>query len=524
MNKVLSWLIAAFLLLNAYPSFAQEKKDVKDPVLREIISQMKDKMPKFINKHGDSLFVEDELISRASLLSAFYEYDTKIGSSLGKGSFANKQDLDSLSKKVDALAKSSAKAESSAPSAKIDIVALINELDPNMPTLLDKNLKNSKVFKELQKQVGAAGASPSKVPSSMISVEKDLREINARIDALAKNFDSVKRDASSLSSSGADSVYVDKEISNVNKRLDALSKKIDGIKNVPASAQASSSSPAPESVSAAYVDAEIADLNRKIEALSKQLNSSKPVTPVDQALQKDINQSNKKIDELADKINSLSKTASLSAASSSSASSREMEEIKRNLQQIQQSYVNLSRRLDDLSASVAGAAQKEKPEIIFINKQIEDIKKSISEIPNDFQKEIIKTKSETQSDISKTASDLQKEINKTKNETQSGINKTASDIQKEINKTKIETQTEVEKRLTVAQKELKIETQSEVEKARREMIKTRSEAQNDIDRIERRLNNVSRLRERGRADSAAASTIATISLGLTMIAALLAAR
>jgi chromosome segregation ATPase len=476
MKKLLSWLLAAAVpFLNVYPSFAQEKKDVKDPVLREIISQMSGKMPKFINKHGDSLFVEDEPVSRASLLSAFYEYDKSVSSSSKDSSYASRQDLDSLSKKIDALSKSAAepKTNASAAAAKIDIVALINELDPNMPTLLDKNLKNSKVFRELQKQVSSSPG--SKIPLNLLSVEKDFQNVNARIDDLSKKLDSVKSAAnpsSSKSSQGADNSYVDREISDVNKRIDALSKKLDSVKNTPSS----SASAAPASgVSAAYVDAEIADLNRKIEALSKQVNSSKP-SPVDQVMQKDINRANKEIDSLTEKIASLSKT---------SAPSREIEEIKKSMQQIQQSYVNLSKRVDDLSAAVAFSTQKEKPEIIFINKQLEDIKKSISSVHK--------------------AGDFQKEIS----ETQSGMDKKLRDLQKELDKAKNENQSEVEKKIT---------------EARREIIKTRSEAQSDIGRIEKKLDNVSSLRERGKADSASASTIATISLGLAMVAGLLAAR
>ncbi|MDR3113859.1 MAG: hypothetical protein LBU09_05730, partial [Endomicrobium sp.] len=260
MNQVLSWSLAFMLLLNAYPSFAQEKRDVKDPVLREIISQMKGKMPKFINKHGDTLFVEDEPVSRASLLSAFYEYDISASAALKSPSYASLQDLENLSKKVDALSKSSAKSEagSSAP-AKADIVALIKELDPNMPMLLDKNLKDSKVFKDLQKQI----ASPSKPLSSMSGGEKDLQDVNEKIEALSKRLDAVK---SASPASGGDGSYVDREISAVNKRIEALSKKLEAVKSAPGASSGLSS--ASSGVSAAYVDAEIADLNRKIEALS----------------------------------------------------------------------------------------------------------------------------------------------------------------------------------------------------------------------------------------------------------------
>ena len=51
-KKFFSWLAAAAVICNAFtPSFATAKRNVNDPVLREIINELSKKMPKFIDKY-----------------------------------------------------------------------------------------------------------------------------------------------------------------------------------------------------------------------------------------------------------------------------------------------------------------------------------------------------------------------------------------------------------------------------------------------------------------------------------------
>jgi hypothetical protein len=47
------------------------KRDVQDPVLREIINNFGNKIPKFTNKYGYSVFVQDGSVTRADLITAF---------------------------------------------------------------------------------------------------------------------------------------------------------------------------------------------------------------------------------------------------------------------------------------------------------------------------------------------------------------------------------------------------------------------------------------------------------------------
>lgn len=375
-NKILSCLIAAALICNvASPAFSAAKRDVNDPVLREIINELSKKMPKFIDKYGETVFVEDEPITRGSLISAIYEYDKRIkgaagavaAESAGKTSIT-RQEFDALKNKVAAIEKKtpdtaavSAKAEitrqefdvlrnkvttieKTPPSSggKIDSIALMATLEPNMPALIDKNLKNSKAFKDLQQQVAVSGKSTGASPASVTAFNKEMEEIN------------------------------------------------------------------------------------------------------------------KKLDSLTERVNTASLEKDKASSKVTSASQKELTDIKKTLMQIQTSYVALSKRIDELDSKTAYASSSPKSgessgtELTYINKQLNDIRKTVSDVPS--------------------VGEMRKEIDRSKNQTQA-----------------------------------------------------------DIERIEKRLNNISKnspsasySEEESKGNSGA--TIATISLGITMIAALFVAR
>ena len=78
-SRCLSIAVSASLLAFGTSS-GQVKKDVSDPVLQEIIESFKVRIPRFINKHGNNLFVEDEPVTRGSFISALYEYDKSLKS------------------------------------------------------------------------------------------------------------------------------------------------------------------------------------------------------------------------------------------------------------------------------------------------------------------------------------------------------------------------------------------------------------------------------------------------------------
>lgn len=402
-NKILSCLIAVALVANAaLPAFSAAKRDVNDPVLREIINELSKKMPKFIDKYGETVFVEDEPITRGSLISAIYEYDkrtkstssgavagdsgkvsitrqefdtlkTKVASIEKKASETpsaskldiTRQEFDTLRTKVTSIEKKTAASskpditrqefdalrtkvtsieKTSASSAKPDSVSLIASIEPNMPTLLDKNLKNSKVFKELQQQVADAGKSTNTTGASSASITA---------------------------------------------------------------------------------------LNKEIESINKQLAS------------------------LSDRINTASLAADKGSSKTASASQKELTELKKTLVQIQTSYVTLSKRIDELDSKTtvastqSGNTTASGADLTYINQQLRDIRKTVSDVPS--------------------LGDMRKEINRSQNQTQA-----------------------------------------------------------DIERIEKRLNNISQgsssSYSQDESKGSNGSTIATISLGITMIAALFVAR
>ena len=69
-------------------------------------------MPKFIDKYGETVFVEDEPITRGSLISAIYEYDKRtkstssgaVAGDSGKVSIT-RQEFDTLKTKVASIEK-----------------------------------------------------------------------------------------------------------------------------------------------------------------------------------------------------------------------------------------------------------------------------------------------------------------------------------------------------------------------------------------------------------------------------------
>ena len=338
-NKLLSWIVAAAIVCNmSSVSFAAAKRDVNDPVLREIINELSKKMPKFIDKYGETVFVEDEPITRGALISAIYEYDKRIKSATETPaagvSTITKQEFDALKAKVSNIEKSgaaSAKAATPSKGGTVDMIELIADLEPNMPMILDNSLNNSKVFKSLQQQIAGGGSGKSSGKDN----SKEINDMNSKIDTLAKRVDSAELGISAVvaggKSSGKDnsSAEVNKNIADINSKIDLLTKKVDLAEASPKGA----------------------------------------------------------------------------AKGQSSASAKEIDELKTDLKNIQQSYVALSKRLDALGETPAYAAspsgKTDGSDLSYINRQLSDIKKTVAEVPtaNEVRKEIDRNKIQTQSDI-----------------------------------------------------------------------------------------------------------------------------
>ena len=173
------------------------------------------------------------------------------------------------------------------------------------------------------------------------------------------------------------------------------------------------------------------------------------------ALNKEIESINKQLASLSDRINTASLAADKGSSKTASASQKELTELKKTLVQIQTSYVTLSKRIDELDSKTtvastqSGNTTASGADLTYINQQLRDIRKTVSDVPS--------------------LGDMRKEINRSQNQTQA-----------------------------------------------------------DIERIEKRLNNISQgsssSYSQDESKGSSGSTIATISLGITMIAALFVAR
>lgn len=207
--------------------FAEAKKDISDPVLREIIASFAPRMPRFIDKHGAGLFVSDEPITRGSLMMAIYEYDKSL--KINKKDFVTRQEFDEIAGKL------ASRPGGGSSTAKLDIMEVINDLQPNMPILLDNSLNNSKVFTSLKNEILAGrqggGAAPSEdIRNGIAQSQNDIANLSKRIYQL-------ERLPRTTASSGSPSPEIPDEIKNdlaqTQKDLSQLARRIDDLENRP---------------------------------------------------------------------------------------------------------------------------------------------------------------------------------------------------------------------------------------------------------------------------------------------------
>jgi len=310
-NKILSLLAAAALLSTSLsPAFSAAKRDVNDPVMREIINELAKKMPKFIDRYGETVFVEDEPITRGTLLQAIYEYDKKT-----KGTAADtpvpvavvsitRQEFDDLKGKVTALQKQPA-----APAkASLDTDSILAEIKPNMPQLLDNSLKSSKVFKDLQQQV-AANAKNSGTSAQAASVTQDLNDINARLDNLSQKISGMSAGSTAkgaVQPSQKEIAELKNTLAQIQSNYVALSKRIDEIDSRAAYAGASSAGAA-----------DVTNISRQLSEIKKTVADVPTTTDIRKEISRSQSQTQSDINRIEQKLNSMSKGTSSSGSSSS---------------------------------------------------------------------------------------------------------------------------------------------------------------------------------------------------------------
>lgn len=311
-KKQISVMVSlAIILVSGTPLFSADKKDVADPVLKEVINELSPKMPRFIDKYGPSIFVSDEQVTRAALLLALYEYDKRNSAASLSANFVSKKDFDLLNTRLSVIEKSGPAGKSSASAGtSVDMIKLMNDLDPNMPMLLDNNLANSKVFKDLQKKVDMMGLASSsgsgQQPVSnvaMVNMKTDITNLSKRIEA----FEMSSKSAGSNMKSSKELDDLKLSFAQIQKSYVNIAKRLDDLENKPLTASSS--------------DGRIS--NAQIEALNAKINSIKNTVsdiPTNNNMKSEINKTSADVKRLEQKINEL-ESSGVSSGSGESKSS-----------------------------------------------------------------------------------------------------------------------------------------------------------------------------------------------------------
>jgi len=425
MNKLISCLLAAIMILGN-SSFVQsaEKKDVSDPVLREIIAELSSTMPRFINKYGATVFVSDEQITRASLIQALYEYNKNKGASTTSAvtpsaniGFVSKDDFNALKSKVSALEKKAlggtqTTAKNSSVSSNLDIIQLMNDLEPNMPMLLDNSLQNSKVFRDLQKKVdsrtvsvgGSSVASSGISEAQLESIKNDITGLSQKYETLSAALTSNRDSKMSSSQVSANIAILQKEVAGINVKLASLQ---DSVKS-------SSSSDKNSNADLASMKQEIESLKNKVSSIdTAALASSKSGKTADSS--KEIMKLNDEITNLKIKMAGIEASTAVSSKSSKTSLSQteitkineELDSLKKSLVQTQKSYVDVAKRVNSLEdrpvVTASSGSSASSSQIGYLESRINSIKKTVENVPtNEYvQTQISKSTSKTSTDIKK---------------------------------------------------------------------------------------------------------------------------
>lgn len=384
-KKFLSVLVAVFMFVNTVGTCFAAKKDVGSPALQQIISELSSRMPGFINKYGAAVFVADENITRGTLLEALYEFDKRASSSSAGSSAASegvvsKKDYDALNAKVIALekkVKTGAGGTSGSKSQSVDLVEIMDDLEVNMPMLLDNTLADSKVFKALEKKVNAAGgtavaaasgstASGSVSQAALTSLQKNVATLTKKVDDVELSLASVKKSGSAKGSKG-DNFTSSAEFTSLQKNMDALTKKVD--------------------------DVELSLASVKSSAIASLKGNNSKNTATDAQMLYDFKNFRKEIDAVNQKVSSMELKLAKSKTDSSIYNGPNQEDfnsLKKTVAQMNQSYISIGKRLDNLekeqqifsasNSSSSAASSLSAKQMQLINARINSIRQSVDNI------------------------------------------------------------------------------------------------------------------------------------------------
>jgi chromosome segregation ATPase len=535
-KKFLSVLVSTLFLLNTVEFAFADKKDVADPALQAIITELGSRMPRFINKYGASVFVADEQITRGSLLQALYEFDKKSSSSgASSAGVISKKDYDALTLKVASLEKklqSSSGKSSSGGSA--DIVEIMNDLEVNLPTMLDNTLSSSKVFKNLEAQVKAGGSGTASGGGVSVAVVNNLQK---NINDLSKKINSVEASVAKGTDSKASAAQA-AEVAALKKSMSDLSAKFNSMETALTSAKSGSKSTTSAEVT--YLQKNIDDLNKKINSMETNLaKNSGSKSDISASALKDVQ---KNVDDLNKKINSMETNLAKNSGSKSDISASALKDMQKNINDINSKINNVESSLASLgkdSSKVGSSANNAQVlyEVKNFKNEINTVNKKISEMESK-----LASAGRSSSVSNGPSQDEVNSLKKTLVQMQQSyvtLGKRLDSIEKDQNAyASLAKGSDSGKSLSSSQMKIineKISSiREEVDNIKVESSSAASNSKNtaDIKKIEKRLSNLENSeRSSGKSSSSSDSgssgkggTIAKVSLGLSLVAALFIAR
>jgi len=305
---------------------AQEKKDVSDPVLAEILSYFNRRMPRFINQHGREVFVADGPVTRGGLLSALYEYDRSL-------KFAGKDDFTDLKEKVDQIEKEKNTRAPETTKLEERLAALEKKFAEKNTGVPEKTrgapqaTENDALEKDISKIQTKVAALDSSFAASNVSLDENVNALGRRMDRLEEKVFSRSVPSSSMTNierrieilekglvPGGAALGPTRDVSRkldrveqLENKLNRMEERIDGLGGNTASV--------PQQSRAARQD--LSEYDRRLERVEDKIS--------------DFTSTEKQVSKLEEKINSIERVSSLASVTSS----EEISELKKRIEELE---------------------------------------------------------------------------------------------------------------------------------------------------------------------------------------------
>jgi hypothetical protein len=342
-------VLVAMVTLLPGGAYADGRKDVSDPVLQELITSFAPRMPRFIDKHGPTIFVADEQVTRGSLLYALYEYEKWLKSS--RKDFVSKQELDDVQAKIPLLEKKMREELAT----KLTTAELLTVLQPSMVTLIDSGLDSSKVFSDFRNGLESRQKTAEVSLEMMAGTKAEMGEVIRRVSALEK-----MPHGTAAASAPADTVTKG-EFQEAVSKISQMEKQIADSKAAPATGDDTK-------VAMQQVQKDMAVLSRRLDGVE-----NKGASPDNSSLEM-IAGMKTEMGDLVKKIAAVEKNSHAAVAPAAN------DETKAAVQQIQRDMATISQRLSGVENKSSGPDASSIEMLSGIKAEMGDLVKRISAV------------------------------------------------------------------------------------------------------------------------------------------------